>query len=238
MFVPQQQRSKRPPPPEEQRGVERPSKRQRLAPPAGTTQDKAPPLTPTSVPRSQSYELTSTVSQSWSFPETDASIPQNSAAYAVYLRQLTDAFSDTTTCVDSKQDASFIAKWSGLTNFPTPAMIETTCRSLLSVAITLHRQGPNALHVFDASKMKNVHATRKLSFAERIESVCELLRLSKARCETLLGGDGLHMCAATPLILVRQTRGNKRQNGVRQEMLVKGRKRLAGESVEEDEDGE
>lgn len=84
--------------------------------------------------------------------------------------------------------------------------------------------------------MQSVAKTGKMTFLERIRKVCELLRLSKARCVTLMKGEGLHMCVAAPGLLVRHTYSNKRQNEQRQKALVRGRKRTAEEMDGEEEE--
>ena len=128
------------------------------------------------------------------------------------------AFFCTRTCLDKRTDKLF-----------TPSKVELTCRRLLSITIALHTYGPSSLCIYDAGRMQNVAKTNTITFSERIGKVCELLRLSKARCLRLIKGEGLHMCVAAPGLLVRQTGSNKRQNERRQEALVRGRKRTAGE---------
>ncbi|KAI2480140.1 hypothetical protein Ptr902_08321 [Pyrenophora tritici-repentis] len=174
----------------------------------------------------------------WLSPQTDCTFPTHPAAHAHYLRLLTSAFLCTLTCLDKRTDTPFITHWTPTPFKPSPispSKVELTCRRLLSIAIALHTYGPSSLCIYDAGRMQNVVKTNKMTFAERIGQLCELLRLSKARCVTLMKGEGLHMCVAAPGILVKRTRMNHTQNERRQKALVRGRKRTVGEMEVEDE---
>jgi len=164
------------------------------------------------------------VNVDWPSPQTDSTFPTDTVAHGYYLRLLISAFFCTRTCLDKRTDKLF-----------TLSKVELTCRRLLSIAIALHTYGPSSLCIYDAGRMQNVAKTNTMTFSERIAKVCELLKLSKARRLRLLKGEGLHMCVAAPGLLVRQTGSNKRQNERRQEALVRGRKRTAGE-MEVDEE--
>ncbi|CAE7030536.1 hypothetical protein PTT_08575 [Pyrenophora teres f. teres 0-1] len=174
----------------------------------------------------------------WLSPQTDSTFPTHSAAHGHYLCLLTTAFLCTRTCLDKRTDTPFITHWAPNPDKPspiTPSKVELTCRRLLSIAIALHTYGPSSLCIYDAGRMQNANKTNKMTFLERIGKVCELLRLSKARCVTLIKGEGLHMCVAAPGILVRRTHMNRTQNERRQKALVRGRKRTVGEMKGDEE---
>ncbi|KAI4951978.1 hypothetical protein J4E91_003440 [Alternaria rosae] len=114
----------------------------------------------------------------------DSSFPQDQAARTFYIRQLYDAFTDITQCIDSATVANFDLRWATLSSSTspyTPAMITTICHALLSVAINLHTQGPISLNVFDKGKLENVYKFRDLTFGARVDKACELMRINKAR---------------------------------------------------------
>jgi hypothetical protein len=178
----------------------------------------------------------------------DDSFPHDQAARTVYIRQLYDAFTDISQCLDSATVTNFDTRWATLssgTSPYTPSMITTICHALLSIAINLHTHGPISLGIFDKGKLKNVYKYRHLTFSDRIAKVCELMRMSKARCGNLLKFEGLEMVVATAPLLVRQTGSNYYHNRRRQDHLVAGKdqlvagvKRDAGEMEDGDDDNE
>jgi hypothetical protein len=101
---------------------------------------------------------------------------------------------------------------------------------ILDIAIALHERGPVALYVFDESKLRNAYKSRNLTFAKRIECICELMRLSKWRCELLLDCDDLDMVVATPVQMIGIAKTNKNQNFTRQAYLAAGRAKLNGKN--------
>jgi hypothetical protein len=178
----------------------------------------------------------------------DDSFPHDQAARTAYIRQLYDAFTDITQCLDSATVTNFDTRWTTLssgTSPYTPSMITTICHALLSIAINLHTHGPISLGIFDKAKLKNVYKYRHLTFSDRIAKVCELMRMSKARCGNLLKFEGLEMVVATAPLLVRQTGSNYHHNRRRQDHLVAGKdqlvagvKRDAGEMQDGDDENE
>ncbi|KAI4939537.1 uncharacterized protein J4E92_000823 [Alternaria infectoria] len=168
----------------------------------------------------------------------DSSFPQDEAARRFYIRRLYDAFTDITQCIDSATVANFDLRWANLssgTSPYTPAMITTVCHALLAIAINLHTHGPISLNVYDQGKLENVYKYRDLTFSARIDKVCELMRISKARCGNLLKFEGLEMVVATAPLLIRQTRSNYHHNRNRQDDLVAGKETEAEEMGHDDE---
>jgi len=80
-----------------------------------------------------------------------------------------------------------------------------------------------------------VYKYRDLTFSARIDKVCELMRISKARCGNLLKFEGLEMVVATAPLLIRQTRSNYHHNRNRQDDLVAGKETEAEEMGHDDE---
>ncbi|KAJ4364126.1 hypothetical protein N0V83_009581 [Neocucurbitaria cava] len=178
--------------------------------------------------QSQQAVATHPLPHNWRAPLNDPTLPNNVDDQSYYVAQLVAAFMDITQCIDSEDVDSFQEHWetlaSGRPSPYTEEMMEIISWQLVTIAEDLHRQGPISLGVYDATKLKNAKKSQKLTFGARIQQICTLLRLSKARCETCLKGDGLEMIVATPVLLVAQTKGNKNQNQGRQGVLVAGRK--------------
>jgi hypothetical protein len=195
----------------------------------------------------QQAAATRFVPHNYTPPADDNSFPQDQAARKSYIRQLYDAYVEITQCIDRATVANFDSHWETLSANPstspiTPAQITTICWKLLSIAIDLHTRGPICLNVYDRAKLKNVYKFRGLKFSERIDKVCELMRMSKARCGNLLKLDGLEMVVATAPLLCTQTTSNYKQNRTRQDNLVEGNlivtKKRKAEKIDENESGD
>lgn len=170
----------------------------------------------------------------WQSPDKDGSIPRNADHRAFYVRLLLHAFKDISQCIDFVGGNSFREHWETLKDgksIYTVEQMETVCWQLVAIAESLHTRGPSSLGIYDESKLKNAYECRNLTFAQRITHLCKLLQMSKARCETLLKFEGMHIFVATPMQLIRQTRGNKKQNDGRKNMLATGREANCGDSA-------
>ncbi|KAF1846256.1 uncharacterized protein K460DRAFT_253634, partial [Cucurbitaria berberidis CBS 394.84] len=187
------------------------------------------PLPPVSTPRLQFangaqallYKANRTVPYDWQAPQSDDSIPHDDERRGLYVRQLFAAFLDNSESIDSEK----MADWSSAY---TEQQIEIVCWKMVGIAEALHTRGPISLGVYDQAKLKLTRASRNLLFSGRITQICQLLRLSKFRCESMMDFEGLEMCVATPDLLISQTKINKRLNAERQKTLVEGRKAMKG----------
>ncbi|KAF2029452.1 hypothetical protein EK21DRAFT_20542, partial [Setomelanomma holmii] len=169
------------------------------------------------------------VAHNWQSPRDDQTIPKTQKDRAKYIIQLLAAFMNISACHDSDTVKSFQVRWANIANSQsayTREQMETVCWKLLDIAIALHERGPVVLNIFDDAKLATVRKSRNFTFAERIQYICELLRLSKSRCETLLGWDDMDMTVAAPAQMISMAKTNKKQNVKRQEYLLKGRAKL------------
>ncbi|CAN9176501.1 unnamed protein product [Alternaria sp. RS040] len=179
--------------------------------------------------------VTRVILHNYTPPVNDSSLPKDDddATRKVYIRQMYDAYVDITQCIDRATVANFDSHFATLSSNPptspiTPVMISTICWHLLTIAIELHTRGPVSLNIYDPAKLKNIYTHRSLTFKARIDAVCELLKLSKARCARLLKLDGLDMVVANAPMLCRQTKANHSSNGHRQSYLAAGNDAVAG----------
>lgn len=173
------------------------------------------------------------VAHDWQSPRNDSTIPNNQADREKYIVELMAAFIDISRCHDSKTVDSFQERWVGIAEGRSPytrEQMETVCWLILDIALALHERGPVALYVFDESKLRNAYKSRNLTFAKRVECICELMRLSKWRCELLLDCDDLDMVVATPVQMIGIAKTNKNQNFTRQAYLAAGRAKLNGKN--------
>ena len=207
---------------------------------------------PLSVPRTQHYGSTTPISPAtagrlrfasytqaqhaaasrtnphdWTPLEDDATLPLDDEHRSLYVKMLTRAFKDTSKCIDSEDMETFRHRWASIAagnSAHVDEQMEAACWNIVRIAEDLHTKGPISLGVFDKSKLKDIQKSGALTFLERLTKVCELMCLSKSRCGKLLKFEGLHMVVATPAQLITYTGWNKRQNTMRQENLVAGRK--------------
>ncbi|KAH7066310.1 hypothetical protein BKA63DRAFT_396274, partial [Paraphoma chrysanthemicola] len=173
------------------------------------------------------------IPHNWKAPANDKTMPTSQADREKYVRQILAAFVDISECHDATTTESFQDRWASLSEGRSPYttnMIEVVCWTMLDMAIALHERGPVVLRVFDDSKLKNAQKSRNLTFAQRIGFICDLLRLTKSRCETLLDYDDLDMTVAAPAQMISMAKTNKKQNIKRQIVLMNGREKLIAKS--------
>jgi hypothetical protein len=169
------------------------------------------------------------VPHNWQPPRSDGSIPTNQTDREKYIVQLMAAFLDISKCSDSDTVKTYQQHWTGTTQDHTDTGyqdLETACWKILEVAEALHRVGPRCLHIFDKHKFRLAYKSRSMRFSQRIQALCDLLRLSKARCSRLLDFDELENTVAAPQYIHRLCEGNKHDNRKRQEILIEGRMQI------------
>ena len=143
---------------------------------------------------------------------------------------------DIWSCRDDTTKSTFKRRWASTDNktdrgpmlerneyYRIEAM-ELTCWKLFHLTVRLHTHGTRALGVYDDDALGKVtRANQRLEFGERIHAICDLLRLSKDRCNKLLKGEMLAMTVACPLGKVKEVKTNKRNNRYKQYLLQLGR---------------
>jgi hypothetical protein len=154
----------------------------------------------------------------WMPGGADGSFPANDAAQAFYVRQLLEAIEDVSAAQDSTRHWELI---NGARYFEAEC-IEKVCWTLVSKAVTLHSYGPRVLAIYDYGSLIHVKAEQSLTFRERIDAICDLLRLTKNRCDRLMKGETLEIVVGAPKHLLSQSRTNKNSNGTKQGRIKKG----------------
>lgn len=141
-------------------------------------------------------------------PKADDSLPTDDVTRAQYVHQLLNAMKDVTECLDfaASNDPTFLQRWpaantplpAGTSRYWTDQQLEEVCRRVLAKAEILHCEGLSSLDIRNPTKLEYREA-QSLSFAERIDHMCELMRRSKARCEKLIRDEGVDMFVAAPM---------------------------------------
>ena len=177
------------------------------------------------------------IPHNWLPVQNDVSLPLNDYHRSVYVRMLVRAFEDTSKCIHSgktETSQSRRASLAGGNSVQKQRQTEAVCWQIVRIAEKLHTQGPISLRIFDEAKFKDIKKFQHLTFEARLAHVCELLRLSKSRCESLLKLKDLHAVVAAPSQLITQARWNKKQNTDRQQYLAAGRMALEEDAMDVD----
>jgi hypothetical protein len=160
----------------------------------------------------------------WNAPRNDHTIPCNNQERALYVIALLDAMKNSAKCSDKRDAPAFRNRWMpDGSHKPNPQHMKMVCWKLVDIAERLHREGPSSLSIYDSEAMKTVWKSRGLTFAGRIQKLVELLRLSKARCFSLLKGESLYTTVGAPAQKYSSTTTNFDQNGKRDELIAAGR---------------
>jgi hypothetical protein len=164
------------------------------------------------------------ISKDWQAPAQDDTIPRTKHARAQNVVKLLDAMQDTTQCKDQQSPPAFRNRWtSNAIHKPDPAHMEKVCWKLVDIAERLHTYGPSSLSIYDNETLQIAHKSRDLTFEQRIDNICALLRLSKSRCFSLLKNENLETTVSAPAQRIAGLKTNFTQNGRRQKYLVAGR---------------
>jgi hypothetical protein len=168
------------------------------------------------------------VEHDWQPDREDQTIPRTNQQREAYVLQLLNAMNDTSEARDSKgKNTPFNNRWvlrsHNKNHFYKMDEIEAVCWDILDLAERLHAHGPIALSIYDPAALGEVRKSKSLTFDKRIGFVCQAMRMSKARCDSLMKGDGLATLVGSPSLKVRGTHLQKNQNARRAETIEKGR---------------
>jgi hypothetical protein len=168
------------------------------------------------------------VEHDWQPDHEDQTIPRTNQQREAYVLQLLNAMNDTSEARDSKgKNTPFNNRWvlrsHDQNHFYKMDEMEAVCWDILDLAERLHAHGPIALSIYDPAALGEVRKSKSLTFDKRIGFVCQAMRMSKARCDSLMKGDGLATLVGSPSLKVRGTHLQKNQNARRAETIEKGR---------------
>ncbi|KAF1833872.1 hypothetical protein BDW02DRAFT_473501, partial [Decorospora gaudefroyi] len=177
-----------------------------------------------SLAQAEASMLTRHLDKDWRSPINDATMPRNDQDRALHVANLLAAMKDTSACTDKPEPAAFKNRWGpAATRKPNASQMEKVCWKLVDIAERLHKHGPASLSIYDAEALQTVWKSRALTFGERMASLGALLRLSKARCFSLLKGEVLETTVGAPAQKVAGTKTNFCQNGRRKVIMDAGR---------------
>ncbi|KAJ8113315.1 hypothetical protein OPT61_g4518 [Boeremia exigua] len=166
------------------------------------------------------------IESSWEPPNPDNTIPGTDRQRSEYVVMMCNAFQDTSSCKDNKRGHSFLKRWndSGYYNINE---IEIVCWDMLDLAERLHTQGPVASKLFCKDALKKLHASRFLTFEQRIHSICAVLRYSKYTCDKLMKDEEIAPLVTAPRQKLSGAKCMVEQNRKRQECIANGRKKIS-----------
>jgi hypothetical protein len=99
----------------------------------------------------------------------------------------------------------------------------------MDIAGTLHTYGPISLHIIDDHKLGLTYKSRNMTFAQRVQALCNLLHHSKMRCKKVLAFDDLKNTVAALEQVCNLSKTNQKLNRRRQMYIEEGRVQLGGE---------
>lgn len=97
---------------------------------------------------------------------------------------------------------------------------------ILDIALTLHLFGPSALSIYKPTTIAEIVKDEKMPFSERIEKICNVFRLSKYRCDMVIGNNSLEDFVACISKKESDVDSNSRCNSKRSDNLQSLKKQL------------
>ncbi|KAI4660160.1 uncharacterized protein J4E79_005965 [Alternaria viburni] len=167
------------------------------------------------------------IENDWVPPANDSTIPTTDEDRAGHVAELLAAMKDTSACPDNQDKDRFAKRLTpGAKKAIYEDQMEKVCWQLVDTAEKLHFFGPKSFSIYDTTPLQTMYKSRNLTFGERIDSLCELLRLSKGRCFSLLKGENLETTVGAAPDKITGTILNNEQNGNRQKYIAEGRTRV------------
>ncbi|KAF2623115.1 hypothetical protein BU25DRAFT_305732, partial [Macroventuria anomochaeta] len=162
---------------------------------------------------------------SWT-PRPDFSIPTTQAEQVFWIAELLDAMEDISACNEDTNQSSFRKRWitgPGNAAYYHPEAMEAVCWKLVNLTISLHTRGTSSLQIYDPNALASTKMDKELTFEQRMEAICGLLRFSKTRCDKLMKGEFFAMTVAAPRQKLKDGVINKDANARRQGYIKIGR---------------
>jgi len=172
------------------------------------------------------------IEKDWVPPANDSTIPTTAYERAGHVAELLEAMKDTSTCPDKQDKGRFLKRLTpGAKKAIYKEQMEKVCWQLVATAEKLHVFGPKSFSIYDSTPLETMWSSRNLTFGERIESLCALLRLSKSRCFSLLKGENLETTVGAAPQKITGTILNNGQNENRQKYIAEGRVSMKGKKA-------
>jgi len=172
------------------------------------------------------------IEKDWVPPANDSTIPTTDKDRAGHVAGLLEAMKDTSACPDKQDKVRFAKRLTpGAKKAIHEEQMEKVCWQLVDTAESLHVIGPKSFSIYDTTPLETMYKSRDLTFGERIDSLCALLRLSKSRCFSLLKGENLETTVGAAPQKITGTILNNEQNGNRQKYIAEGRVSVKGKKA-------
>jgi hypothetical protein len=162
----------------------------------------------------------------------DITVPKTQLDRIRVASQLLVAMEDISGC-DAKQKGALTFKNRWEKPFYKREEMAKVCWKIVEAAERLHTEGPRSLSIYDLKALTEVKKSRNLTFAGRIDAICEMLRTSKSRCDKLMKGETLEMVVGAPQQMLKNIDMNATSNSNRAKFIQEGRKVVKGEPADE-----
>ncbi|KAF9690694.1 hypothetical protein EKO04_011445 [Ascochyta lentis] len=131
-------------------------------------------------------------------PEEDYTFPQDDSQRFEYVLQLLNGMIDVSKALDTPSEKTHFGK-----NWQIPARdgrlhfdiyhMARVCWDLLQIAENLHQHGLGSIPCYDEQQFEQAKTYGYMTFRNRMDTLTDLLYLSKHRCESLLVGQSEEM---------------------------------------------
>ncbi|KAF3039685.1 INO80 complex subunit E [Didymella heteroderae] len=164
-------------------------------------------------------------------------VPETDEELRPYVLIMKKSMMDTSKAEDKKDErSSFRKRWSPAAlakRWPVSLeAMEAICWIIAKMARQYHRDGPAFLNLFDELHQARANRNQDLTFEERIETICTVLLISKARVDKCLKYESLGSLVAFPLSILGMSIANRPFNNTRKAKLEAGTKWLKQEAEE------
>ncbi|KAF2124455.1 hypothetical protein P153DRAFT_390499 [Dothidotthia symphoricarpi CBS 119687] len=163
----------------------------------------------------------------WRGPADDTTVPQTDADCQKHVRQLVEAFKSVDDARDRKTGC-YIRRFlkagsSSNTGFYPDWTIEVCAWMILGEALKIYINGFNG-PVFDKELLSHFEQSREMTFQDRIQTICNVLKTTKNIAVTLLKGEKILTLVGSPQKLLHAAETNAKSNANRNEWVKIGRK--------------
>ena len=159
----------------------------------------------------------------WVGVEDDKTIPQNDEERGYWVLRLLLAMQNRDNVLDRRTTKQWGSKEK---DQYSEDQMESVCWNIVDTAERLHTQGLNIFPIYSKKAVSQAVSEQELTFAERIETLIELLCFFKARCDAFMKGVGNEEIIANPRSKLRSSIENRKLNDNRANEKTMTRKKL------------
>ncbi|EFQ85523.1 hypothetical protein PTT_19496 [Pyrenophora teres f. teres 0-1] len=153
----------------------------------------------------------------WPLRTHDPSFPLTDRERVHYVQRLVTAMRDLSAARDVPSNPAFKKRWldpqsQGHYGYPLETF-ELACWGILKATERLHTYGLACFSIYEKGTLDKALKEKDLSFEERVGVMCDYLRFTKGKVDSLLKGDGVETFVAAAGGKLRESKLNKAKRG-------------------------